>query len=100
MKGGYGYGYFMGKYLKDINFTQAFKTWRHGAIDKEMTLKDWGSNPSGGSFLPGFLWPFCFVLHFYYHIFYRLAGFNLFVLLPHHSFVRCCNKRIIYFLCV
>ena len=102
MKGGYGYSseYFMGKDLKDINLTRTFKTWWHGAIDKEMTLKDWGSNPSGGSLLPGFLWPFCFVLHFFTTFFYRLAGFNFFILLPHHSFARCCNKRIIYFLCV
>ena len=66
MKGGYGYSseYFMGKDLKDINLTRIFKTWWQGAIDKEMTLKDWGLNPSGGSFLPGFLWPFRFVLHF------------------------------------
>ena len=72
MKGGYGYSseYFMGKDLKDINLTRTFfKTWWYGAIDKEMTLKDWGSNSSGGSFLPSFLWPFCFVLHFFYHIF-------------------------------
>ena len=66
MKGGYGYSseYFMGKDLKDINLTRIFKTWWQGAIDKEMTLKDWGLNPSGESFLPGFLWPFRFVLHF------------------------------------
>ena len=67
---GYSLEYFMGKGLKDINLTWTFKTWWHGAIDKEMTLKDWGSNPSGGSFLPGFLWPFCFVLHFFNHVFF------------------------------
>ena len=48
LKGGYGYSseYFMDKDLKDINLTRMFKTWWHGAIDKEMTLKDWGSNTS------------------------------------------------------
>ena len=50
----------------------------YGAIGKEMTLKDWGSNTSRESFLPGFLWPFCFVLHFFTIFFYLLAGFNLF----------------------
>lgn len=38
-----------------------------------MTLKDWGPNLSRGSFLPSFLWPFCFVLHFFYHIFLTIG---------------------------
>ena len=41
------------------------------------------------------LFLFCFVLLFFYHIFfYLLAGFNLFILLPHHSFARYGNKCI------